>query len=389
MATTNASPSRGAPPAIALALQGGGGLGAYHIGAYEALAEAHLLPDWVCGISIGAFNAAMIAGNRPEDRVERLAGFWDAISRPDVFLPEHATALRYWHNMVSYANAVVFGQPDFFARRNPFSLFLPDAPSQDVSFYDTTPVLATLQRFATFPVARGSAVRLSLGVTDVELGAARYFDSDRESIGPSHVLASGSLPPGFPATPIGGRLYWDGACVSNTPLDEIVARSGHAHLVVFVIDLWNLAGRAPRNMNEVLWRAKQIQYASRSRYHINTSVARARLSQAVQQLGTHDAATGASVPKAPAFQRLDIVHVVYSPGPDQVPGSDAEFSRESIVERRAAGYADLKAAISKEPWLTEKSADHLGVVVHRVERGQVTTEAAGAAHEAPAQAGQS
>ncbi|MFL9909122.1 patatin-like phospholipase family protein [Paraburkholderia sp. RL17-337-BIB-A] len=390
MATTHGSASPDTTPAIALALQGGGGLGAYHIGAYEALAEAHLLPDWVCGTSIGAFNAAVIAGNRPEDRVKRLAGFWDAISRPGVFLPEDATALRYLHNVVSYADAVVFGQPDFFTPRNPFTLFLPDAPSQNVSFYDTTPMLATLQRFATFPVARDAAVRLSLGVTDVESGTIRYFDSKRESIGPSHVLASGSLPPGFPATSIDGRLYWDGACVSNTPLDEIVARSGHAHLVVFMIDLWSLAGKAPRNMNEVLWRVKQIQYASRSRYHLDTAVACARLRQAAHQLRTHDEAASA-VAKEPAFQRLDIVHVVYRPAPDQVPGSDAEFSRESIAERRAAGYADLKAAISRKPWLTEKSQAHLGVVVHRVENGLVTTEAAGAAQEAPAptEAGQS
>jgi NTE family protein len=378
MATTNGSTSHGATPAIALALQGGGGLGAYHIGAYEALANAQLLPDWVCGTSIGAFNAALIAANPPERRVASLAGFWDAISRFDFFLPEHATALRYWHNMVSYADAVAFGQPNFFTPRNPFALFLPEAPSQDVSFYDTTPVLATLQQFATFPVAHDAAVRLSLGVTDVESGTIHYFDSKRDSIGASHVLASGSLPPGFPATLIDGRLYWDGACVSNTPLDEIVARSGHAHLVVFVIDLWSLTGKAPRNMNEVLWRAKQIQYASRTRYHLDTAVARARLGQAAQLLRTHDAAAAEAVPKAPAFQRLDIVHVVYRPGADQVPGSDAEFSRESIDERRAAGYADLEAAISKAPWLTEKSPSHLGVVVHRVENGQVTTEAAGA-----------
>ncbi|MFK4448509.1 hypothetical protein ABH944_008615, partial [Caballeronia udeis] len=139
---------------------------------------------------------------------------------------------------------------------------------------------------------------------------------------------------------------------------------------------------------EVLWRAKQIQYASRSRYHLDTAVACARLRQATHQLRTRAAS---AVPKDPAFQRLDIVHVVYRPGPDQLPGSDAEFSRESIAERRAAGYADLRAAISRKPWFTEKSQAHLGVVVHRVENGLVTTEAAGAAQEAPApaEAGQS
>ncbi|OLL28162.1 hypothetical protein BTH42_28945 [Burkholderia sp. SRS-W-2-2016] len=376
MATTSGSASPRSTPAIALALQGGGGLGAYHIGAYEALAEAGLLPDWICGTSIGAFNAAVIAANPPEERLQKLTGFWDAISRPDFPLPENATVLRYLHNAVSYADAVLFGQPAFFSPRNPFALFLPDAPSQHVSFYDTSPMLATLQRFATFPVGRDAPVRLSVGVTDVETGLPHYFDSERDSIEAAHVLASGSLPPGFPATSIDGRLYWDGACVSNTPLDEIVERSRHAHLVVFMIDLWSLAGKAPRNMNEVLWRAKQIQYASRSRYHLDTAVACTRLRQAEHHLATRDAAAASAIPKAPVVQRLDVVHVVYRPGPDQVPGSDAEFSRESIAARRAAGYADLSAALAGKPWLTEMSSAHLGVTVHRVERGQVTTEAA-------------
>jgi NTE family protein len=284
MSTRTVSMSREETPAIALALQGGGGLGAYHIGAYEALAEARLLPDWVCGISIGAFNAAVIAGNPPEHRVAKLVGFWDAISWPDVPLPAHALQLRYWHNTASYANALLFGQPDFFIPRNPLSLLAPSAPPQETSFYDTTPMLSTLRRFAEFPIHGKTAVRLSLGATDIETGNVHYFDSTRDDIGPAHVLASGSLPPGFPATRVDSKLYWDGACVSNTPLDEIVDQSNHGHLVVFLIDLWNAAGKPPRNMNEVLWRTKQIEYASRTDYHLKSVATKVQLRQAMQSL---------------------------------------------------------------------------------------------------------
>jgi NTE family protein len=375
MSTGTATTSREEKPAIALALQGGGGLGAYHIGAYEALAEEHLLPDWVCGISIGAFNAAVIAGNRSEQRIAKLEGFWNAISWPDVPLPAHAFQLRYWHNTASYANAVLFGQPDFFIPRPPFSLLAPSVPPQEASFYDTTPMLSTLRRFAEFPISQKSTVRLSLGATDIETGDVHYFDSTRDKIEPAHVLASGSLPPGFPATRVDGKFYWDGACVSNTPLDEIVDQSNHDHLVVFLIDLWNAAGKPPQNMNEVLWRAKQIEYASRTAYHLNAVAAKVKLHQAMQLLNARSAAEAVAVPDDPvlATRRLDIVHIIYRPGPDQIPESDAEFSRDSIAERRRAGYDDLKRAIAKAPWLTEKLPAHPGVLVHRVENGQVAT----------------
>jgi NTE family protein len=377
MSTRIQSTSGEAKPAIALALQGGGGLGAYHIGAYEALAEEGLLPDWVCGISIGAFNAALIAGNRPEHRLAKLVGFWDAISWPDVSLSANALQLRYWHNAASYANAVLFGQPNFFIPRNPVSLLAPDMPAQEVSFYDTTPMLATLQRFAEFPIHGNgkAAVRLSLGATDIETGNVHYFDSTHDAIGPEHVLASGSLPPGFPATSVNGKLYWDGACVSNTPLDEIVNQSNHARLVVFMIDLWSAAGKPPQNMNEVFWRMKQIEYASRADYHIKSVAATEKLRQVMQLLKAQNAPEAVAVPddRATRTQRLDIVHIIYRPGPDQIPESDAEFSRDSIAERRRAGYADLKRAIAKAPWLTQALPAHLGVLVHRVENGQVTT----------------
>jgi NTE family protein len=344
-------------------LQGGGALGAYHIGAYQALAERGLHPDWVAGISIGAINAAVIAGNKPGDRVDRLAAMWEAISWPDV---RALTPFQTFHAMVSNAEAVMFGQPNFFTPRAVSPYLLPKATPQELSFYDTTPMLFTLQRFVDFALINRRATRLSLGATNLATGDLAFFDNHRQTIGPEHVLASGSLPPGFPATEVDGQLYWDGACVSNTPLDAIVDEPGYPHMVVFLIDLWDAAGPLPKSMNDVAWRAKQIQYASRTAHHVDAVATKVNLRHALQSA----AARGRAVPPA---QRLDIVHILYRPVPDPIANSDAEFSRSSIAERRAAGYRDMQAALQAEPWLQQEVPAHLGALVHRVENQVVTT----------------
>jgi NTE family protein len=360
---------------MALMLQGGGALGAYHIGAYQALAEHRLHPDWVAGISIGAINAAIIAGNRPEDRVERLTALWEAISWPELPAGLAPAPWPMWHNIASNAEALWFGQPNFFRPRpvNPF--LVPCATPQEVSFYDTTPMLFTLRRFADFARINSRTTRLSLGATDIATGDLEFFDNYRQTIGPEHVLASGSLPPGFPATLVDAKPYWDGGCVSNTPLDAVVNEPGDRHLVVFVIDLWNAAGPAPQTINDVLWRAKQIQYASRIAHQIDAVATKVNLRHAMRLLKRVGAPQVAAVPDdpAPADRRLDIVHIVYRPAADQIPNSDAEFSRSSIAERRASGYRDMRAALLAEPWLRQQVPAHLGALVHRVEREMVTT----------------
>jgi NTE family protein len=373
-ARTASRPAREAPT-VALMLQGGGALGAYHIGAYQALAEHNLHPDWVAGISIGAINAAVIAGNRPEHRVERLSTLWEAISWPD--LPP-ALPVGTWqtlHNMASNAEAVLFGQPNFFTPRPVSPFLVPRAAPQQVSFYDTTPMLFTLRRFADFSLINSRAIRLSLGATDIATGDLEFFDNHRQTIAPEHVLASGSLPPGFPATEVNGKLYWDGGCVSNTPLDAVVDEPGHPRLVVFVIDLWEAAGPPPQTLNAVLWRAKQIQYASRVSHHIDAVATKVNLRHAVRLLKAAGVPEVAAVPDDPllAARRLDIVHIVYRPGEDQIPNSDAEFSRSSIAERREAGYRDMRVALAAEPWLRQELPAHLGALVHRVERGRAVT----------------
>jgi NTE family protein len=360
---------------VALMLQGGGALGAYHIGAYQALAEHDLHPDWVAGISIGAINSAIIAGNRPEHRVERLAALWEAISWPDLPTKLALTAWQTWHNMTSNAEALLFGQPNFFTPRPVNPYLLPRAPAQEVSFYDTTPMLFTLRRFADFSLLNSRQIRLSLGATNLATGNLEFFDNRRQTIGPEHVLASGSLPPGFPATQVDGKLYWDGGCVSNTPLDAVVDDPGHPRLVVFLIDLWNPAGPPPETINAVLWRAKQIQYASRTAHHIDAVATKVNLRHAVRLLKAAGVPDVAAVPDDPvlAERRLDIVHIVYRPEADQIANSDAEFSRSSIAERREAGYRDMRAALAAEPWQREQKPAHLGALVHRVERERVTT----------------
>jgi len=368
------APPSPAKPGVALMLQGGGALGAYHIGAYQAMAEHDLHPDWVAGISIGAINAAIIAGNQPRNRVDQLAALWEAISWPDV-PPLPIPAFQTLHDMASNAEALLLGQPNFFTPRPLNPWLRPPSPPREVSFYDTTPMLLTLRRFADFALINDRSVRLSLGATNIATGELRFFDNHREQIEPEHVLASGSLPPAFPPTPVEGRLYWDGACVSNTPLDAIVDEPGNPHLVVFVIDLWDAAGPPPETISEVLWRAKQIQYASRSAHHVDAVATKVNLRHALRLLQSRDAPEVAAVPGAPgqAERRLDIVHILYRPEAGQSPNSDAEFSRSSIATRRADGYRDMQTALAAQPWLRTEKPAHLGALVHRVERHTVTT----------------
>ena len=191
---------------VALVLQGGGALGAYHIGAYQALHEAGYEPEWVSGISIGAVNAALIVGNQPDARLGKLTKFWDEISRPDGWGATFGGDLRKWFNWGSVTEAVLFGQPRFFSPRFPNPYFAPPGTPGATSFYDTSPLRSTLERLADFDLINSGHVRLSLGATRVRTGELVFFDSHRQRIAPEHVMASGSLPPGFPATQVEGEM---------------------------------------------------------------------------------------------------------------------------------------------------------------------------------------
>jgi NTE family protein len=381
-------------PVCILALQGGGALGAYHIGAYQALAEQDFEPDWFSGISIGAINAAVLAGNPPEERLGRLEELWHAISWPELVMPSSLLPLASLQNSLSNAEALLLGQPNFFLPRpiNPY--LVPPGPPTTASFYDTSPLFGTLRRLARFDLINGKPeggkpdggkpngikqVRLTLGATDIETGDLVLFDNFRDvrPIGPEHVVASGSLPPGFPATEVDGRFYWDGGCVSNTPLEAVIADPPPGHAVVFMIDLWSAAGALPTTIGDVLWREKQIQYASRTAAHVDAVATKVNLRHAMRLMKQAKLPeVDAAVPDETFLRvgrRLDIVHIIYHPTEDQIPSSDAEFSRSSIAKRRQAGYDDMLLALKERPWHRAQKPAHLGAMVHRVKAGRVVT----------------
>ncbi len=259
--------------AIALLLQGGGALGAYQAGVYEALAAADVMPTWIAGISIGAINAAIIAGNPPEKRVEQLRSFWRQITNSHVLGWDGAfggalakgDAARGILNQISAGLVVTNGVPGFFAPRVPHPWLNPAGSVEATSYYDTRDLKATLERVIDFDRINTGEIRLSLGAVNVRSGNFVYFDTETHKIRPEHVMASGALPPGFPAIEIEGEYYWDGGLVSNTPLQWVVENSPNQDTLVFQVDLWNARGDFPRNMQEVMTRQKEIQYSSRTR----------------------------------------------------------------------------------------------------------------------------
>jgi NTE family protein len=369
-------------PLVALVLQGGGALGAYHVGAYQAMEEAGFAPDWVAGISIGAINSAVIVGNQPAQRLEKLEQLWSEISWPNEWGGFLKGPSRKFFNEMSAAAAFMAGQPNFWFPRMVSPALLAEVPAEQASYYDTAPMRATLRRLVDFELVNAGPLRISLGATEITSGDLHFFDNrGGDTIGPEHVLASGSLPPGFAATRVGEKLYWDGGCVSNTPLDAIYDDTTiDGHILVFMIDLWSRSGEPPDTMDMVMWRQKQIQYASRSEHSINAHATRDNMRRSMACMAAklprgaaHDPMVASAAAMRPT-KTIDIVHVIYHPAPDQISSSDAEFSRPSIEARRAAGYADLELALRSRPWRVQRP-EEAGTMVHRLSRGNLTTMA--------------
>src|SRR6266436_2977003 len=256
---------------IALLLQGGGALGAYQAGVYEALAEADLHPDWIAGISIGAINGALMAGNAPEARVDKLRAFWEGVSaRPwcdwsDRSFAAKGDAVRQWLNQMSANLALVSGAPGFFSPRFLAPWLHPPGTIEATSAYDTNSLKATLERLVDFDRINANRVRFSVGAVNVRSGNFVYFDTTTHTIGPEHIMASAALPPGFPAVEIEGEHYWDGGLVSNTPLQWVVDTQPRVDTLAFQVDLWSARGELPGDIAAVATRQKEIQYSSRTR----------------------------------------------------------------------------------------------------------------------------
>ena len=330
-----------------LVLQGGGALGSYQAGVYEGLCTAGLMPDWVAGISIGAVNAAIIAGNPPERRLERLRTFWELISSGSTATPLGSdSASRAYFNEASAAWIAMMGVPGFFRPRLLSPFFYPPGAQEALSFYDTTPLKETLESLVDFDLINRKTVRLSVGAVDIRKGTLRFFDNTRERIGPEHIMASGALPPGLPPVEIEGRFYWDGGLVSNTPLDYVLQGDQTDDLAIFQVDLFNSAGAMPRTILEAAEREKEIRFASRRRRNTENAMQLHRTKVAMRDLL---ARLPPELMDDPEVQVLDmfarensvtIVQLIYR-GPDyETSSKDYEFSRATMLDHWAAGLGD-------------------------------------------------
>jgi NTE family protein len=333
-------------------LQGGGALGAYQAGVYEGLADAGEVPDWICGVSIGGINAALIAGNVAERRVGRLREFWERVSSGSpVVLPTMFDSMRSFMNRTSAVSALTMGIPGFFAPRFPPPNMLPDGSVGALSYYDTSPLKATLEDLVDFDLINERRVRLSLGAVNVRTGQSVYFDNSKTRIRPEHVMASGALPPGFPPVEIDGELYWDGGIVSNTPMWYVLDESPRIDALFFQVDLFCASAQAPQNLSQVQERAKDIQYASKARSNIarlkELEELRASLRRVLAKLPKH-ALSDPDVQRLTAVSTRGPVTIVrftnrYNTG--SMDFKDYEFSRATMAELWQGGLRDVRRAI--------------------------------------------
>jgi NTE family protein len=341
-----------------LVLQGGGALGAYQAGVYEGLAECGAAPDWVSGVSIGAINAALIAGNPPERRVERLREFWHRISAQLPFIPPASLdSMRPMLDQVNTATAFMFGVPGFFSPRLVPPFLALDGSIGALSFYDTQPLKATLEELVDFSlINRNDGVRLSLGCVDLRTGNSVYFDSKTTKIRAEHVLASGALPPGFPPVQIDDELYWDGGIVSNTPLWYVLDADPEMNSLIFQVDVFSARGEAPKNLAEVQERAKDIQYASKTRFNTNRvkeiEALRGALRRVLDKLpkalrDDPDVKKLAAVSKPKA---ISLVHFINRHHPRATSFKDCEFSRATVIELWQGGLDDVRRSHADPQW---------------------------------------
>jgi NTE family protein len=341
-----------------LLLQGGGALGSYQAGVYQALAEANLHPDWVAGISIGAVNSALIAGNPPEKRVERLREFWEAVSTSPLGLPYFPSLVipgDSTHSLLNQTRALgilLFGAPNFFAPRLPPPMPWDDNRADAISFYDVAPLKATLERLVDFDRINGGDTRLSVGAVNVRTGNFIYFDTTTHRITPQHIIASGSLPPGFPATEIDGEYYWDGGIVSNTPMQWVLDSRPRRDTLAFQVDLWAAQGELPRNLADADVRQKEIRFSSRSRAATDlykyTQKLRIAFTTLLERLPDElrDLPEVAMLAAEANDKVCNIVNLIYRAKTYEGSAKDYEFSRRTMEEHWLAGYRDTVNSLS-------------------------------------------
>ncbi|UTP40341.1 patatin-like phospholipase family protein [Phenylobacterium sp. LH3H17] len=361
---------------VALLLQGGGALGAYQAGVYEALHEAGIEPTWIAGISIGAINSAIIAGNPREHRVARLRAFWEQVSAArDGGWADQWTRLvtfdaaRGWLNQLAAGQIVAGGVPGFFTPRLPPPYLTPPGSPGATSWYDAAALRSTLERLVDFDLINAKAMRFSVGAVNVRTGNFAYFDNEIDTIGPEHVMASGALPPAFEAVEIEDELYWDGGLVSNTPLDWVLSAHSALDTLIFQVDLWSARGDAPRDLSEVAVRMKEVQFSSRTRAATDTfrrlQHFRATFNELLAKMPPELAATPQARMLAEASDPAvyNIIQLVYRSPTYEGQSKDYEFSRRTMEEHWLAGRRDALATLAHPEVLIPPTAAH-GVEVY-------------------------
>ncbi|MGY0561485.1 patatin-like phospholipase family protein [Luteimonas sp. A277] len=374
-------------PTVALVLQGGGALGGYQCGVYQELHEAGIRPNWFAGTSIGAINGAILAGNPPEERVARLREFWNLIAEPAGPLSALSAAVRgtvaafpddenllAWARNQSAMGAILQGQRGFFEPRM-FSPFLfNDGSPQATSFYDTEPLRRTLERFVDFDrINNDHSVRLTVGATGITTGNFRYFDSDRDVIRVEHILASGALPPAFPAVEIDGESYWDGGIVSNTPLEFILDRHPDGDTLALQVDLFSARGALPRSLPDVLERIKDIRFSSRTRHGTRMVELGQNLRAALNELITHLPDRKLPPHLADVFapyldnRVFNVIHLIYQAKSHEQQHKDHAFGRIPLREHWESGLRDMALTLDHPEFFDLPDRD-IGVATHDVHR---------------------
>ena len=375
-----------------LVLQGGGALGSYQAGVFEALADEGIAPSWVAGISIGGINGALIAGNAPDERVARLRQFWELVSSaiPEpVWTPDAHT--HRWLNRLAATQALFFGVPGFFAPRLPPAPLQPRGTLAAISYYDTTPLKETLERLVDFERLNSGELRLSIAAVNVRTGNLTYFDTVKQRLDVRHVMAGGALPPGFAPVEIDGEHYWDGGLASNTPLNYVLEQPGSGQRTIFQVDLFPARGPLPKTMERVSDREKDIRYSSRTRLNTDVDVQRRRVAAAATRLmqklppelrDDPDARQVMDALRANCVS-LDIVQLIYRAKRYENHAKDYEFSRLTMREHWAAGHADVVQTVHDPRWTGRGPAELYGVRVFDLVIPERTAAVAAAESQIP------
>ncbi len=358
----------------ALVLQGGGALGAYQAGVYEALAEADCRPDWIAGISIGAVNAAIIAGNAPGERVGRLRQFWELVtSRLTMPAPFDDGVIRGWFNNAAAAIGAMTGIPGFFEPRVPPAPWAIPGTPQAISYYDSAPLRQTLLDLIDFERINKGEIRLSVGAVNVLTGNFTYFDNRERLIIPEHIMASGALPPGLPPVMVDGEPYWDGGLVSNTPLQYVLDTHRGGDCIVYQVDLFSAHGPLPRTLADVAQREKDIRYSSRTRLNTDVAMQIEKLREAARRLIEKLPPEWRDDPDVRVLTReksaaaIAIMHLINRADSPESLAKDYEFSRATMMSHWQSGKADTERSLADPRWLGR--AHRPGVLTFDLARG--------------------